>query len=477
MRLYEKVAESLAQEIEGGQYPFQQRLPGVRKLAEIYGVSVSTVLEGLALLENRRYVEVRERSGHYVCYRQNIVLELPRSAKSKMRPRPISSHEMALNLVGATMEKDIVQLGAAVPHSDYLPSKEVNRSVKAICKEEEFHSAGYDFPPGYAPLCEQLALRMQSFGRQLRGRKSVSHSDIVITSGCQAALTLALKLCCQPGDIVAIESPTFYVLLQIIESLGLKAIEIPTHPESGLNVGALRLALEQWPVKACILIPHFGNPLGHLMSEEDKLEFLSVIGEYDLPVIEDDIYGDLSFSQERPVPMIEMGYDNVIYCSSFSKTISPGLRVGWIASKRYQDKLEYLQYVNSLSASTLSQRALSHYLAKGTYDSHLRRVRMTYRHQIQEITRLIEKYFPGNTKVSQPAGGFVLWLELSRKVDTLELYRAALTKKISVAPGPMFSASGKYKNYLRLNCALPLDGRLEWAIMTLADLVEVLQDQ
>ncbi len=470
MKRYESVALTLTEEIEGGIYKPGERLPGVRKLAALFTVSVSTVVEALKIVEDQGLLDVAERSGHFVAYpthRLNTPVQKEGAGtyKAVLKPYPVTQSEWVMNLVRATLASDVVQLGAAVPHSDFLAVKGVNKALKAVCAHTQDHSDHYDFAPGYEPLRGQIALRMQDV------HCKVQQAEVVITNGCQNALVLALKAVTQPGDVVAIESPTFYGLLHVIESLGLQALEIPTDPISGISLSALSLAFEQWDVKACVLIPNYGNPLGHCMSDIDKRQLVTLAKKAKVQLIEDDIYGDLGLSNQRSLPLLSFGPD-VIYCSSFSKTLSPGLRVGWVISGQHQERIEYLQYVNSLSAPTLAQRAVYEYLRYQSYDRYLREVRSRYRQQLHKVRSLIYTSFPEGTKVSEPAGGFVLWVECPATVSTLTLYEDALAKNISIAPGPMFSPRKKYQRCFRVNCAQPWGARFQWALVTLGGLVE-----
>jgi DNA-binding transcriptional MocR family regulator len=300
----------------------------------------------------------------------------------------------------------------------------------------------------------------------------VPANGIVITNGCQEALTLALRAVTTPGDVVAIESPTFYGLLQVIDSLGLKALEIPTHPRDGISLQALQLALEQWPVKACILVPNYSNPLGYCMPDEHKQQLVGMLNEYKIPLIEDDVYGDLGFSPRRPSTCKAYdrnGYN--FYCSSFSKTLSPGLRIGWIAPGRYQEKIEYLKYVTNLASPTIPQLALAQLLRSGAYERHLRKVRRDYAFAVTRMIEAVERHFPEGTKVTQPQGGFVIWIELAKGVNSLELAHRLLTESISIAPGPIFSASQKYRNFIRLSCACEWSSRIERSLASIARLL------
>ncbi len=393
--------------------------------------------------------------------------EPPAISRPTVKPVPVTGQELVLRLVQAANEPDFVQLGAAVPAPDFLPTRAIQRALSAAARAGGANLATYQFPPGSPQLRRQIARRMAYAGCQ------VAPDEIVITSGCQEALILALRAVAGPGDVVAIESPSFYGLLQAIDSLGLKALEIPTDPATGISLEALELALEKWPVRACALTANFSNPLGGIMPVEKKQALVALLARHDIPLIEDDIYGDLGFEGERPQAL--RAFDEtggVIYCASFSKTLSPGLRVGWMVPGRWREQVEYLKYVTSLAAPTLSQRAVADFLHHGGYDRHLRQVRGAYARQVALMTRAVGKYFPAGTRVTQPRGGFVLWVELPGQLDALSLCQRALEQRISIAPGPVFSASGKYRNCIRLNCAQPWNDALDHAMMRLGRMAE-----
>jgi len=466
-KLYVRVARQLAGQIEQGLYQPGDRLPGVRRLARQFDVSVSTIVQAQGLLEDDGCIEARPRSGFYVRVPLWSQPESPAISRPTVRPVPVTGQELVLRLVQTANEPDCVQLGAAVPAPDFLPSRAIQRALASVARSGGEQLAMYQFPPGCPQLRKQIARRMMEAGCR------TSPDDIVITSGCQEALILALRAVAEQGEVVAIESPSFYGLLQAIESLGLHALEIPTDPATGISVEALQLALENWPVKACVLTANFSNPLGSIMPAEKKQILVNLLAEHNIPLIEDDIYGDLGFEGERPRAL--QAYDirgGVIYCSSFSKTLSPGLRVGWMVPGRWREQVEYLKYVTSLAAPTLSQLAVAGFLHHGGYDRHLRQVRSAYARQVAIMTRAVGKYFPQGTRVTRPRGGFVIWVELPKTVNTLGLCQKALEQGISIAPGPIFSASGKYHNCLRLNCAQPWSDAIDRAIMTLGRMAE-----
>lgn len=282
----------------------------------------------------------------------------------------------------------------------------------------------------------------------------VSPNDVMITSGGSEAMDLCLHAVCRPGDIVAIESPTYFGALQTLEVQGLRVLEIPTHPRDGIDLEALSFALQHNRVGAVIVISNFNNPLGSQMPDGKKKGLVELLARYDIPLIENDVYGELYFGGKRP--LICKSFDQkglVMLVSAFSKDISPGLRIGWVAPGRFKTELEWLKFTISLSPPTLSQYAIADFLESGGYDHHLRRIRREYARNVELMSSAVIRYFPPGVRLTRPAGGFVLWVQLPEDVDSLELYKKALAAKITLAPGHVFSASNQYANFIRLNAA------------------------
>ncbi|MCH8499917.1 MAG: PLP-dependent aminotransferase family protein [Marinobacter sp.] len=465
MTLYQNIAATLTDHIEQGAYRPGQRLPGVRALSQQFGVSVSTVVQAQRALENAGVLEARPRSGYYVRPQVWQRPELPAPSRTLQRPMPVTGQELSLHLANAVNQPGMIRLGAAVPHNDFLPVRSVQRSLTKVARNQSAQATHYAFPPGLPQLQQHIAGRMALAGSR------VNADDIIITNGGHEALTLALRAVAQPGDVIALESPTFYGLLQVIESMGLKALEIPTDPQTGISLPALEMALEQWPIKACVLIPNFHNPLGFMMNDAHKRRLAALASQHQLILIEDDIYGDLGHNGERPCCLHGLNPGQVIHCSSFSKTVSPGLRLGWmLVPERLRQQVEYHKYVTNLATNTVSQLAMIDYLEHGHHDRYLRQIRDRYALQVSLFARAISKYFPEGTRVSQPQGGFVLWVELAPDLDGLALTHRLLEHKISIAPGRLFSANQKYHNCIRLNCAQPWSAEMDKALMTIGRL-------
>ena len=451
MSLYIDLANQIASGIEEGAFQAGDKLPGVRRTSNSEGVSPTTVVAAYQFLEREGYIEAKPRSGYYVKLRQQTQLPEPKTTTPSKRPQPVTGQSMVLQLIQSLGDKDVCQLGANIPDDDFLPAKTVEKAVKSAMKNTAEWNSSYEAPPGYLPLRQQIAKRMATNGC------AVSPDKITITSGCQEAIFLTLKSITKPGDVIAIESPTYYGLLQVIDSLGLKALEIPTDPRTGLSVDALKLALEQWPIRACVVVANFSNPLGACMPEEQKTELVSLINQHpDVFLVEDDIYGDLCFNGVRPGLLKSRDkVGNVIYCSSFSKTLTSALRVGWIVSDTLHNELQYQKFVTNCATNSLGQYAVTSLLESGSYDRHLRTLRVALASNLNRILLAVVEYFPNDVRVTRPTGGMSLWIELNKSVNTTEIANQAFEQGISTAPGVIFSSTpNKYKHCLRLNCAV-----------------------
>jgi DNA-binding transcriptional MocR family regulator len=328
-------------------------------------------------------------------------------------------------------------------------------------------ATSYDPPPG------NRALRVQVARRAMEAGCTLAPDDIITTVGATEALNLCLRAVASPGDVIAIESPTFFGILQIIESLGMRVCEIPTYPREGICLDELEERLAVCRVKACVLTPNFSNPLGSCMPDQKKKQLVQILAQRKIPLIEDDIYGNLTFGPERP--KVAKAYDTegwVMLCDSFTKTLSPGYRVGWVAPGRFKEQVEFLKFVNTSATASLPQMAIAEFLQSGGYDHHLRRIRRLYAEQMKRMTEAVCRYFPAGTKVTRPTGGMCLWIELPPEINSLAIYEQAMAIGISIAPGPLFSAKQKFNNFVRLNCGNPWSETIENAVRQLGELLE-----
>lgn len=464
--LYQKVADEVANLIHTGTFEPGGRVPSLRRLSRQMSVSLTTAMEAYRVLEDRGLIEARPQSGYFVRCTAGLP---PAPAKSVGAEEAVSLEigDMVLRMMRESQDAHLMSFGAAVPHPSFLPTEALNRVLAREVRSRPETSQAYDSVQGYPPLREQIARRALDSGCRL------SPDEIITTSGAHQAVYLGLSAVAKPGDTVIVEKPTYVGLLQVLEALHLRALEIATDPVEGLCLECLGEALERERIAACVLVPSFGNPLGHNMPTTARRHLVTMLAEADVPIIEDDVYGELYFDRERPRTLKSFDTTgSVLLCSSFSKTLAPGYRVGWVAPGRFYDQVEKQKYITSVATPTPTQMAVATYLAGGGYDRHLRRLRSTYCGLVSRVSNAVAEHFPAGTRLTRPRGGHVLWVEMPEAVDSLQMYRRALERGISFAPGPMFSATGGFHNFLRLNCAIQWSETAERAIRELSTIAE-----
>ncbi|MDC9714815.1 MAG: PLP-dependent aminotransferase family protein [Gammaproteobacteria bacterium] len=464
--LYNKIADQIIKQIKEGVYTPGDRLLSVRSMSKQQSVSVSTILASYGVLEERGFVEVRAKSGYYVRRSPAKTYAPPLISQKTSVPRNVTKAQRIMEVIRDVSSFNFINLASAVPGNDFPVIHQLKKTFSTVVRNQTFLGIGYGSTKGCEPLRRQLAKRSMDAGIL------VSPDEIVTTSGCQSALEFSLRALTKPGDIVAIETPCYYGLLQLIEACGLKAIEIPSDAVTGMSIEALELALEQWSIKVIISLPCYNNPMGSLMPDEHKRQIVELIHHYNIPLIEDDVYAELGYGSKRPRSI--KSFDDkgqVVLCSSVSKTLDPGLRVGWVIPGIYQEKIEYQKFVSSVNVSRLPQLAVAELLSHGGYDRHLRLARDTYRHRRDQLLDLIDKHFPKKTRISKPQGGFVAWIQLPEQISVPKLYEDARNKGISFSPGDIFSSSNKYQSSIRLTYSSPWTVERVAAIKTLGDLV------
>ncbi|WP_374567994.1 PLP-dependent aminotransferase family protein [Ideonella sp.] len=468
MTRYERYADEIADLI--GQQTLRpgDRLPSVRQASTQRQISPSTVFQAYYLLEARGLIQARPRSGYYVCAASVASKAAPAEPAPSQPPAgstKVAISELVFEVLGAMRQRELVPLGSAFPGPELFPLPRLARTLAAGMRRMDPKRIVEDLGPGNADLRRQIALRYA-----VQGMK-VDPNEIVITNGAMEALNLSLQAVTQPGDVVAIESPTFYAALQALERLNLRAVEVATHPRHGVDLGALQAVLARHRVKACWFMPNFQNPLGCLMPEQAKRDLVAMLAAREIPLIEDDVYGELYFGRHQPPPA--KAFDRlgaVMHCGSFSKCLAPGYRVGWVAAGRHAQAVERLKLMTSLSAPVPSQEAITGYLQQGGYDRHLRQLRQALAGSQARALRAVEKHFPKGTRVTRPEGGYFLWIELPPSIDAWQLHRLALSHSISLAPGQIFSAGRRFGHCLRLNCGHAADKRVDQAIKTVGQL-------
>ncbi|MEH6456133.1 MAG: PLP-dependent aminotransferase family protein [Cocleimonas sp.] len=468
MKLYEQFSTELKDSIEHGYYQPGQKLPSMRDMSAIRGVSISTVQEAYRLLEDTGVVISKPKSGYFVQQIQNTDL-LPDISRPEQKPVEVVYWDEVLKLTTTENTHSFMALGSGSPNTNFKTLKPFHRIFADIARKQPQRMYENSKGKGLEHLRVQIARLMQTAG-------CYSHpDDIVITSGCQEALSLSLKAVTKPGDIVAIDSPSFYGSMQAIQSNNLKVIEIPTHPQTGISLPAFEMALEQWPIKAIQLVPNANNPLGYLMPEDKKKKLLTLASRYNFVIIEDDIWADLAFQKPRPSTIKSFDTEGrVLMCSSFSKTVAPGLRVGWVAAGGYVKLLTHLKFITTLGSATLPQMAMAEFIQQGLYEKHTRYSKQQYQRGRDIMINWVHRYFPIGTKISYPQGGLCLWVEMPEVIDSFELNENLQVFNIGIAPGALFSANGKYKNCLRLNYSAVPNEKIEAAIKIIGDQAKLL---
>jgi DNA-binding transcriptional MocR family regulator len=452
-RLYERVATRVREQIDRRTYRPGDRLPSVRELSRAYKVSITTVLDAYRLLEDQGFIHPRPQSGHYVRSRPSANASEPDRTRPKFEPAEFRREVLLEQIMADAYRDGMTSLAFATPNPALRPVAKLNRITAQVIRDMPTEAYGYMQSGGYEPLKEQIAQRLFEAGC------SVSPNDITITSGCQEALVLALQAACRPGGVVAVESPCYYGVLSATRLAGLKAVEIETRAREGMCISRLEDALAEAygtsrQIQAVMLTTNFGNPLGGQLSDVDKQRLVAVCQRYEASVIEDDIYGDLGFEDSRP--SVAKAYDDsdtVLLCSSFSKTLSPGMRIGWVVNGKHRPSIERAKYAMNIGAASLPQLVVAEFLSNGGYDHYLRRARKVHEANIHAMKETICRQFPAGTKITRPLGGFVLWLELPTEVNSLALYGKTVDQGVIFTPGMLFSAHDQYRNFLRVSAS------------------------
>lgn len=465
--LYIQVAEGLEKMIAEDVLRIGDKLPSVRVLSEEYGISMGTAFQAYYHLEGRGLIEARPKSGYYVRFNHKRFPQLPLMSTPDTLSHDVSVKEMIASIYRDIVASDVINLALAVPDPSLLPAAKINKSVVYALRHSKDHCINYENTQGNVELRQQIAKLAFNWGGNIKS------DEIVVTSGCLDAITLCLKAVTSYGDTVAVECPNYFGIYQAIESIGLKVVEVAADPVLGLDLVALEKVIKKFRVKAVVAIPNFNNPLGSCMPDENKKKLVEMITNYQIPLIEDDIYGELYFGKSRPKTC--KYYDKkgmVMHCSSLSKSLAPGYRIGWAIPGKFIDQVKHLKRIQNISSPTLTQVAMAHFLKNGRYEYHLKAIRKALYTQSLRYIQAIIKYFPEDTKLSRPLGGFSLWIQLNKKVDSFVLRREAIKQNISIVPGKIFSAGINYSHCLRISFGKPWSEDADYGLMVLGKLIK-----
>ncbi len=466
--LYMQVATGLEKMIAEDVLKIGDKLPSVRVLSDEYGISMGTAFQAYYHLEGKGLIESRPKSGYYVRFNHRRFPELPKVIQPDALSHDVSVKEMINSIYGdiASPIDKVINFALAVPDISLLPVAKINKSVMHALRNNKDHCINYGHPQGNVELRKQIAKLSFNWGGKIKP------DDVVITNGCLEAITMCLRAVTQPGDTVAVESPNYFGIFQSIENMGLKVVEISSCFISGMELDCLKKAIKKFPIKAVVTIPNFNNPLGGCMPDENKKQLVDLINKHNIPLIEDDIYGELYFGKNRPRTC--KSYDTkglVMHCSSFSKSLIPGYRIGWTMPGKFIEQVKQIKRMHNISSPSITQAAIAHYLQNGRYEYHLKNMRKALHTQCLRYMQAIIDYFPEDTKVSRPHGGFVLWVELDKKINAFKLRTEAMKHNISVVPGKIFSASCNYSNCLRISFGKPWDDNADYGLMMLGKMI------
>lgn len=468
--LYLQIADRIEKQIIDEVLKTGDKLPSVRMVCREQGYSMSTVTQAYYELESRSLIETRPRSGYFVSVPPKKRLAIPKTSSPSVNGILSEPDDLIGKVYQDREDSNKTLFSLGMPHNDLLPIAKLNKGLIQAMRSLPASGTAYETVQGNENLRREIAKWSFAWGSDL------TEKDLITTAGCMNAISYCLLALTQPGDTIAIESPAYFGIIQLIKSLGLQAYELPTNPTTGIELEALKKALSSGKIKVCMFISNFNNPCGSSMPEEHKKEVVRLLEHYHVPMIEDDIHGDLYFGNNRPTNC--KTYDEsgiVLYCNSVSKTLAPGYRVGWVAPGQFKEQIIKLKRYHTVSSVSLTSEVVAHFLRNGRYENHLRKLRQTLYHNSIKYIGAIADYFPEGTRVTQPQGGYFLWIELDKKVDTVQLYNQAIKHDISIAPGRMFTLQQQFDHCMRLSYGLPWTDKLERSLQQLGKLVTNMQ--
>jgi DNA-binding transcriptional MocR family regulator len=443
---YEEIARKIEAIVTNLSLKAGDRLPSVRKICRELQVSATTVFHAYTILENKGLIISRARSGFFVSSTLRGILATKSAEKYIPLPNQVSLNNLIGNIQRNISTFGLVNFSIVAPVNEQLPISAMSKCIREALKDINGQSFQYPLIEGHPRLVEQIVRRTFDWDATL------AMDDILVTNGCIEAINLCLDAVAKPGDIIIVESPAPYGILQSLESRKLLALEVPVTPAHGIDLEQLEIAVSAHRVTACVITTVCGVPIGGSMPKENIIRLLEILGKYKIPLIEDDALGDLTFEHPRSLPAKAYDKENqVLYCTSFSKTLGSGFRIGWVSGGLFHEEVKRLKYTANFFTNGILQDAIGRFLQSGQYHVHLKKMKSAIQKNLLRYLQSIYKYFPAEINISNPKGGFSLWIELPAKIDGLELTRHALKEGIGIFPGQVFSTLGKYDNYIRIN--------------------------
>ena len=358
-------------------------------------------------------------------------------------------------------EPGLINLAAGVPSLDALPADELRAAFNRGCEREGAKMFAYQHPEGDRPLRQYLAARLNARGANLRGEQ------LVTVTGCTQGLQLLLSVLVKPGDIVAVEAPAYYGLLELLSVAGVRVLPLPVADGDGIDPAQAGPLLARWKPRCLIVCTALSNPSGATVPETNRKRLVEICRTHGVRLIEDDIYGELV---DGGAPKTMLAWDDgstVSYVTSFSKSVSPGIRVGVCVPGSLHEDYAARKCQQDLHSAVTSEVMLREFLESGALDPHLARLRERNCHRRTIALDAIARSFPAGTRVTPPRGGYMLWAEMPRTLDLAAVRDAARAERIVFAGGAVFFTQPPEKTCLRLNCAKATEEELLHGLTTL----------
>ena len=462
---YLKLARGFERQLRTGVLRVGDRLPSVRQLRDEHGISAATAVGCYLWLERQGYVRARPKSGFYVSRAPLADGPAPDVAPRMRGPLAVDMSTIAPDAGAPAPGPGVLDLGPAIVSPALLPMNRLNRSIRIALSAFADSAVRYEDPRGNVRLRRQIARLAFRQGATCRP------DDVIVTSGATEALNLSIRAVAKAGDVVAVESPGCYEILQAVESLQMRALEVPHVVKKGIDLQLLASAVRRHRVKAIVLNASCHNPLGDCVEDASKAEIVAFAEAHDIALIEGDTFGDLVFSGERPRTL--KAFDRtglVLQCQSLAHYVAPGFNLGWCNAGRWRVEVERLKACTNVAAARLPQLALAEFLESGGFDRHLKQLRLVLWRSVEATRQEVLRLFPSGTRVSQPEGGFVLWIQLPDGYDGVEIQRRAAGAGINILSGAVFSPSQQYRTCIRIACGHPFE-TIRPAIRTIARLL------
>lgn len=463
--IYEKISGQIRTLIDQGVIKPGDKLESIRALSVTKNVSLSTAFKAYEELVIKDVIESRPKSGYYVKHQNPQLSEVSMASDTILKIRPQGTEKVIAFAHKHISRQGIVQLSVSAPDISLLPGAKLNKSMNEVLRLSSDSCLNYEAVEGNEELRRQIV-------RYALGTEAYNHpDDVIITQGCIESLVLCLMTITKPGDTIIIERPAYFSIYNIIKNLGLKILEVNVHPTQGLSLDFLEKCITEVKVSACIFISNFSNPTGYCMPDDIKEKLVGILAKANIPLIEDDIYGEIYFGSSRPRTCKSFDKKGlVLLCSSFSKTLAPGYRVGWCLPGKFKERFLEIKIMHTVSSASPTQAAIAQFFNSGRYDLHIKKLRKTVHLESIRYRHVIAKYFPDGTKVTSPGGGYVLWIELDRKIDATNLFYEALNRGISIWPGSIFSVSKGFRNFIRISYGTPMNQTIEAGLKLLGSL-------